>query len=292
MPMLSFKSKPRASIVILVRTKDRASLLKRAIGSIQKQTYSDWHIMLLNDGGKSQEVVQVLEELDLTTKKKCTLIHLPANESDAAPPKSGRPLNIGIERSSSEFLAIHDDDDTWRPEFLQQSIEKIRSSNSDACVTACNRIFERWNGKEYEEVSRELYNPWQIHGISLFRLAESNTYPPIASVFKRSVQQEIGPFAEHVLEDWLFHLKLSAKYEVSFLRTPLANYHARIEGAREFSDENVCSKFSDVLGEAELKIRNDLLKEDLASGRKGLGFLVNLSRASAHLYSEIQSLKD
>ena len=40
-----------ATVGIITRTKDRPVLLKRALESVVNQSYEDWHLVIVNDGG-------------------------------------------------------------------------------------------------------------------------------------------------------------------------------------------------------------------------------------------------
>ena len=54
--------------------------------------------------------------------------------------------NTGIEAVDSEFVAIHDDDDSWEPNFLEKTIQELEVSSSDeigGVVTQINWIHEK-----------------------------------------------------------------------------------------------------------------------------------------------------
>lgn len=51
--------------------------------------------------------------------------------------------NTGIEASSGEYIALLDDDDTWKPEKLELQIEKLEGKGEDykACYTGAETIY-------------------------------------------------------------------------------------------------------------------------------------------------------
>lgn len=271
---------PRARTCVLLRTKDRAVFLRRALESVLAQTDPDWAIALVNDGGDRAALDDVLSPFTERLKGRLAVVHFEKSEGRG----KGKHLNAGLKAVESELVAIHDDDDSWESRFL----ERARAALGDrpAVVTQSWLIHERLEGGVLTELSRELYEPWQKFGISLFRLAESLTFPPIALLFRRDVLREIGAFDEELgpLEDWEFALRLFARYEVPFLEEPLAHYRQR-EGAGAEGNSRVNS--ARIYGELDQQIRNRLLRQDLAAGRVGLGFLTNLAQAHGRVFLEM-----
>ncbi|MGZ6289457.1 MAG: glycosyltransferase family 2 protein [Bdellovibrionota bacterium] len=265
-----------------MRTKDRPFYLERGIKSVLSQTDPDWGLVLINDGGDSSEVEKIVARYLAELRGRIKIVNFPESIGRG----TGQHLNAGIEVSDSEFIAIHDDDDQWASGFLEKTIDEIK--NSVAIVTQSVLVTESEEAGKVTEVSRSLYEPWQKDAISLFRLAESLTFPPIAFLFRRSVLKEIGAFdpALGPLEDWEFALRLFARYEVPFLNEPLALYHQRVSA--HGSSENSQSRVKAVYGRLDTEIRNELLRKDLAAGKVGLGFLVNMAQMQGRLYKEIR----
>jgi glycosyltransferase involved in cell wall biosynthesis len=270
---------------ILMRTKDRPVFLRRALESVLAQTDQDWEIVLINDGGNKEQLAAAVASFAERLRNRLRVVHLETSLGRG----KGRHLNLGLQNSESGFVAIHDDDDSWDPGFLSGA--KAAMGEHSAVVTQSWLVTEKIEQGTIREISRELYEPWQLHGISLFRLAESLTFPPIALLFRRSVIQKIGAFDDELgpLEDWEFCLRLFAEYECPFLEEPLAYYHQRAEG--QGSDANSRANAKKIYARLDARIRNRLLREDLAKGRAGLGFLVNMALSHGHVFSELRGKK-
>lgn len=286
MSMPPAPTKPSAKVAILMRTRDRPILLRRALAGICAQTEPDWLVMLLNDGGDRAQLDAIVGDLTPEHRAK---IHV----RDIRPSighVSGRPLNLGLEESQSQWVSVHDDDDTWAPEFLAHTLARLREDRTNACVCLAEEVHERWNGHSFERLRSQIFNSWQSQGISLFRLAEGNTFPPHCLVYERSVLPVTGTYVEDFegLEDWAFNLRLWEKFEVSFLPEPLARYHFREPDGVPGLEQNSTVARKDRFGQMDIKVRNRLLREDLAAGRVGLGFLVNMARSHGQLFQEIQ----
>lgn len=270
---------------ILVRTKDRPIFLKRALESILRQSDPNWEIVLINDGGNREALADSLLPFSKELTGRLSFVHLEKSLGRG----TGKHLNLGLMHSDSDLVAIHDDDDGWHPNFL----EKTKSVLGDhlAVVTKSYVINEKVENDLLVTISQEVHEPWQKHEISLFRLAESLTFPPIAMIFKRSVIQEIGAFDEELgpLEDWEFSLRLFSHGPVKFLEEVLANYHQR--QSENPTDQNSFQRNRDLYGRLDAQIRNKLLRKDLKEGKVGLGFLVNMAQSQARLFLEMLQKK-
>lgn len=277
-----FSPKARASTTILMRTKDRPLFLRRALESVLGQTCVEWNLVIINDGGDQAALEDTLNPYRARLKGREHLVHFSVTEGRG----KGKHLNAGLNASSSEFVAIHDDDDAWHPEFLTRVKSAI--GEHKAIVTQSYLIKERLENGTLTELSREIYEPWQKYAISLFRLAESLTFPPIAFFFRREVIKEIGAFDPELgpLEDWEFALRLLARFECPFLEEPLAFYHQR-EAIAGGPSANSRMNAKEVYGRLDAEIRNRLLRQDLAEGRLGLGFLVNQAQAHGRVFLEL-----
>lgn len=268
---------------ILMRTKDRPLFLKRALQSVLAQTNTSWNLQLINDGGNLNDLKSSLLPFEEKLGGRLNLVHFPLSEGRG----KGKHLNAGLQNSLSDFVAIHDDDDSWHPQFLEKMISSLGEKH--AIVSKSFSVMEEVKNDGIEEISRAIHEPWQTHGVSLFRLAESLSFPPIALLFRRSVLQHIGAFDDELgpLEDWEFSLRLLARYECGFLEEALANYHQR-KGASG-SDANSTERAKEIYGRLDLEIRNRLLRQDLAQGRLGLGYLVNMAQSHGRLVQELRS---
>lgn len=279
------ESKLAAKTAILMRTKDRPFFLRRAIQSVLAQTDTNWSLTIINDGGDRDALEAVLLPFLEPLLGKYQVVHFAKSLGRGM----GEHLNAGIAATESEFIVVHDDDDTWSPEFLAKA--QVALGSGMGVVTQSWKVTEEKRGETWVETAREIYEPWQMHGISLFRLAESLTFPPIAFLFRRRALATVGDFADDLgpLEDWDFALRFFARYEVAFLEEPLANYHQRLL-ADAGMEANSRLNSAKIYGQLDQKIRNKLLREDIALGKLGLGHLVNVSAKHGQVIGKIAEI--
>ena len=103
-------------VAIITRTKDRPLFLARAIESVTHQTFTDFSHIIVNDGGDKAIIEAAVERAKHSTQ----VFH--RDEASNAPDTI---FNESIDRIDSEYFVIHDDDDTWHPEFLAQTVAKL-----------------------------------------------------------------------------------------------------------------------------------------------------------------------
>ena len=100
-------------VSIFIPTKDRRSQLQAAIDSVRTQTYSEWEIIVVNDGS-SDDTKSYLEQL-VAAEPRIRAIH---HEHSVGAPRS---RNEAIRLARGEWLTGLDDDDQFKPlrlEFL------------------------------------------------------------------------------------------------------------------------------------------------------------------------------
>lgn len=214
----------RSRVAVIIRTKDRGRLLGRALESVLAQTYSDWRIVLVNDGGSPAQVDEALEPRLARLGDK--LVRLD-NETSLGMEAAS---NVGIRAVDSDYIVIHDDDDEWDPDFLATTVAYLDEHPDEGGVSVETEIvFERLTagGREIEE--RMPLEP-QMREITLVDLLHYNTFVPISFLFRRSVYDEIGGFDEDlaVVGDWEFHLRFLVHHRIGLIKgRPLAFWNKR-----------------------------------------------------------------
>lgn len=210
---------------IVTRTKDRPLLLKRALNSVLNQTQESWTHVIVNDGGDPLPVESLVNKYAERYAGRSWVIH-----NDVAPCRE-RASNIGITHSDSDYILIHDDDDTLHPEFLQKTMDYLDNRaypSIQGVVTLAVHVEERVEGNLVTKVSEKPFR--RLSGCLLAaQIAEANQVPPISWLFRREAFDAIGPFDESlpVLGDWEFLLRFVARFDVGVIPEALANYHFR-----------------------------------------------------------------
>ncbi len=280
---------PVPAVAVITRTKDRAVLLRRAMASVLSQTSGDWVHVIVNDGGDPAPVDRLAAEHAERYAGRLHVVHNPRSLGMEA------ASNVGLRARDSRHVVIHDDDDSWEPDFLAATTA-ILDGQADGrvagVITHSVRIDERILGDRVEIDRRAPYNDW-VRSITLFRMAGGNMFPPISFLFRRSVLDEVGYYREDlpVLGDWEFNLRFLARHDIAVLPRPLALYHHRPSNTDPAYANSIFGA-QDKHALYDALIRNELMRRDLDSGRLGLGTLVNLGQHLSLLELKLNALFD
>lgn len=218
---------PYARVAIITRTKDRPVLLRRAIRSALDQTFQDWLMVIVNDGGNPDVVKLVVEEVADEVNGRILMVHHPISLGMQT------ASNAGINSCDSDFIVIHDDDDSWEPNFLARTVSHLDTHGWNpklgGVTTWSNLIIEHIDDEDnIVRHNNYIFND-QLYNLSLVDLAIENRFPPISFIFRRAALEAIGPYREQygVLGDWDFHLRMLQRFNIDVIPEPLANYHHR-----------------------------------------------------------------
>ena len=102
--------------------------------SVQKQTYTHWEMIIVDDGSKDKtvEIVQNFMEND----HRIQLMTLNKNSGAA------KARNAGIEKIRGKYMTFLDADDIWFPDFIENSIEAIKKSGINFVFSSYKRSNE------------------------------------------------------------------------------------------------------------------------------------------------------
>ena len=113
----------RVSVVMASRNPDYA-LMKRAINSVLKQSFTDYDFIIVDDG--SNEPIESIV-LRCTDDSRIKVYRI-------EPSGLGAALNHGIRQSTSEYIARIDDDDMMCPGRLQKQVDFLDEHRDVSCL--------------------------------------------------------------------------------------------------------------------------------------------------------------
>jgi len=273
------QTKAVSKVAVITRTKNRTLLLERAIKSVMGQSYNNLLMVIVNDGGDSVHIEKLFEKHKKTINGRVQLIN---NRLSLGMEKAA---NVGLKNSDSEYIVVLDDDDTWHPDFLKETVRFLDSSNYQGVVTATDAVREIIKGNKVEFLSRERFLP-KVKEINLYAMCGGNQFPTMSFLFRRKVLKEIGYYDENapVLGDWDFNLRFLRKYDIPFIDKVLSYYHQRYEQSGDMGNSIVAA--AGAHKSYNNYLLNKYLREDLEKGNLGIGFITNLSQKSTTARAE------
>jgi len=273
-----------ARVTIVTRTKNRPIFLARALDDIFGQTFQDFELVIVNDGGDPADVEHLTSQRSDAERHRITTLH--HSESVGMEAAS----NAGIKAGSGEFIVIHDDDDFWAPDFLAKTVAHLDLSGNAAEAGVMVRteiVIEELLEDRIEPVRREIF--WaDMRQVTLADMLRINRAVPISFLYRRSLHDAVGYYNEElpVVGDWEFHLRVLSHARVGFLDgEPLAFWSQR--PASEGNDGNSIFAKAAEHAHFDALVRDNHLREGVAQG--GLGALLYMSRVLADQEELIRS---
>jgi glycosyltransferase involved in cell wall biosynthesis len=205
-------------VSVILPTFNRLKFLRPAIESVYAQTFTDWELIIADDGS-DLETRQYLRSL--ASHPRVTVVWLP---------HTGRPSmvrNAALLRSAGEYVAFLDSDDLWAARKLERQIETLRARvNCRWSYTAFLRVDASGN-----PLPEETVRPWIPHEGHIFEqvvTGRASIRTPSVLAARQLIAQA-GGFDEAMLsaEDYDLWLRLALYSEVAIVDEPLVyvRYH-------------------------------------------------------------------
>lgn len=215
-----------ARVGVVVRTQNRPWFLDRALRDITSQSFEDWLVIVVNDGGDRREVERVVAAVGPSFSARVRVEH-----SDTATGRSAA-ANRGMKTlSGCDFVVLHDDDDLWHRDFLALTVRWLDSHSGDVGVVVPTEIiYEVADGAGFIEKSRTPFWPG-LRDITYSDLLQVNRAVPISYLYRRWIHDDVGYYREdlHAVEDWEFNLRTALHHHIGFIvGEPLAFWMQRV----------------------------------------------------------------
>jgi len=212
----------RVSIIIPVYQGDRFIL--GAVRSALKQTYSDFEVLVVDDGSTDNTAARLAEIVD----PRVTVLRQTNQGLSAA-------RNLALACVTGEYIAFLDVDDRWFPDKLEVDIRTLKAS-ADPVGVAYGWYYAVDDTGKLLHRSRRYAFSGSVFDIML---GTDDFILPSASLFHRSVFEEIGGFdigSHH--EDRVFFLRAAKKYPIWPTQRYSVIYRQSMEGLgrRKLSD--------------------------------------------------------
>jgi len=105
------------NVSVIIPTYNRSGLVKEAVESVLQQSYTDFEILVVDDGS-TDDTVSVIQKIP---DKGVRYFHKINGGVASA-------RNYGIKRAEGKYIALLDDDDLWPTEYLQIMIRKLEEN--------------------------------------------------------------------------------------------------------------------------------------------------------------------
>lgn len=133
---------------VITPTLNREEMLQTTIRTVIAQTFTDWELIIVDDGS-TDNTEQVVKTLFLQDSRIKYIKKPNTGQADS--------LNVGISHASGEFITFLDSDDEAYPNWLEVVDKNIKSDTTVLCVAAMRKML---NGT----MIREHMCKWRFFG--------------------------------------------------------------------------------------------------------------------------------
>jgi glycosyltransferase involved in cell wall biosynthesis len=202
-------------VSVVIPTYNRAPLLGRSIRSVLGQSYTDFELIVVDDGSTDETSAVVAGFRDPRLR------FLPLSRNTGA----GAARNAGIRASRGRFLAFQDSDDEWLPSKLAKQMEAFERGPAGLGVvyTDMRRIL-RDGTETYFAAPSVLPGRLVSSAIWFYQVCNLGVQ---STVIRREYLDEVNHFNEELpaLEDLEMFIRLSRRCAFQRLREPLVKYY-------------------------------------------------------------------
>jgi glycosyltransferase involved in cell wall biosynthesis len=201
--------RPLVSVVIIFWNAER--FLEEAIDSVFAQTYTNWELLLVDDGSNDGSTA-IARRYGVNDSRVRYMEHLGHSNRGKSVSR-----NLGIHCARGKYIALLDADDVWLPDILKEQIAILESHPETAMVYGPIQWWYSWTGSP-EDLRRDYIEDLgvtphtMIQPPSLLMLfLQNRAAVPSDILVRREIIERVGGFEENfkvLYEDQVFYAKI------------------------------------------------------------------------------------
>ncbi len=217
-------------ISVIIPAYNSSKTILSTIKSVLNQTFSDFELIIINDGSTDSTLEVIRNVLDSRIK----IFSYPNNGVAVS-------RNQGIKNASGELIAFLDADDLWTPDKLELQLKALKNNPNAALAYSWTDFIDE-NGQIVNTGMRTV-----INGNAYTELLKSNFLQNGSNpLIHKYVLDRIGGFDESLpaAQDWDLYLRLGFHYEFLCVPCPQILYRVSSDSmsANVSRLENSCLK--------------------------------------------------
>lgn len=175
------------AISIVTATYNRSNVLRHTIGSVLRQSYTDWELIVVSDGCTDDTGAVVAAFGD----PRIRFVHLEHNHGEQSAPN-----NEGVRHATGRLLAFLNHDDLWFSDHLATLVQALERDGADLVYSLSARIDPQGHPHLWGDAPGGHYAPWQPVPASIW-------------LMRRELFARIGPWTsaadlwDSPSQDWL-----------------------------------------------------------------------------------------
>jgi glycosyltransferase involved in cell wall biosynthesis/SAM-dependent methyltransferase len=220
---------PLVSVVTIFRDAER--FLDEAIRSVFRQIYSNWELLLVDDGSADSSSRLATRWAEQNPRRVRYLTH-----PDRANHGMSASRNLGVQHAHGAYVAFLDADDVWLPAKLAEQVAILESQPEVAMIYGLSQWWYSWTGRLQDE-ARDFVHPLGVPPgrilqppelVVRFFLRQDAAIPSPSSILvRRSIIDRVNGFEDAftgLYEDQAFYSKICLQAPIIASDTCWARY--------------------------------------------------------------------
>lgn len=170
-----------AKISIILATHNRKDMLPRMMTSLKNQTFTDYELILINDG--STDGTAELCDSYAQQDERIKVIHINPNAG------LSNARNVGVEAATTEFVSFVDDDDFCEEKMFEHLYSLVTENHADIAVTGCVDEYPDKLVPKYVYDEIKVFD--KVQGLECFLKRELYHTAPPTKLFRKSLFDNI-----------------------------------------------------------------------------------------------------
>jgi glycosyltransferase involved in cell wall biosynthesis len=198
---------PKVSVI--VPAYNAMTYLPETLKSVLQQTFTDFEVLIIDDGSTDNIVQWTGELVDSRVK-----LIVQQNQGASV------ARNTGIAQAQGEYIAFLDADDLWEPTKLEKQVHCLEE-NPEIGLVHTNMLLIDWQGKSSGRVMKS-----NAEGDALKQLLKQNTIATSSVIVRNDCLKTVGEFDRNLRysQDWDMWVRIAARYPLAVIKEPLVSY--------------------------------------------------------------------
>lgn len=175
---------PKISVIMPVYNAE--NFVEDSINSVLNQTFSDFELICINHSSTDNSLT-ILNRL--AEKDKRIKVYTVENTYHSG---NGQALNLGISKAIGDFLCFIDDDDLYKPEYLEKMFNAILKSDLDLCICRASYLYS--DNKEqlikYHKLKVEKDSTINVSKINRKKQFKNAYFPQWLKIIRKTFYEE------------------------------------------------------------------------------------------------------
>ncbi len=208
---------PDPAVSIVLPAFNREGSIRMAIESVLRQSWTDFELIVVDDGSADATMARVAEVQD----PRIRLVAHPRNRGASA------ARNTGIREARGAWVAFQDSDDEWLPLKLEKQMARLAAAGGECVACYCGMVVVGGLERRPGTRTRLRYIPDPavdtVEGDILPALLRHSLASTQTLVVRREALAQVDGFDESLpaLEDWDCALRLAQLGRFAFVDEPL-----------------------------------------------------------------------